>query len=619
VVTEPFVFLAGRTRRDGTRGWLSRRAWQVLVDAATHDDPDNAAFRAVLHLWITHPDDESWDVLRRNWRLPGMSPERFVLDSAVNPLLLARTRAAIGAFCARRGLVPDGAVDRAVFFLLTGQAPRHRAHDPDGSLLATAYQGMGDARRAVSRKAMLDAGGLDLVRAVVVDRPGRVRTGDEIDYLARQLAGAGEWAELWRLVRAAPVVPAVAAMPLFGDWRPAEADRAVFARLAAARPAEVAAAVEAVRAGRSAQLFCTPGGSGVSFAPDHSQLAIREFGVLLTVYDLPSGRRSTKNLRGRRLRSMLHAGKEVLAIEDLGSDLSPSRLVRFTGTRRTIVWSDEYSLDARKLVRFGASYVVAARDELVLDDNRRVRYDRLGLSGHWSWPFRIAGLPADAGHGRLAFGADDRHDLAMLDEDLRVVARCRASGCAPLDDLVFAGRDGLFTLADDGVVCRWRRVGDSLEKVATTDVDAPRSRRAWPRLCALPKVGLLAVVGRGEVVWLDGGTLAPAEPPRELAGEPVLGLWSDESHLAVARMDGQLDVYDLRLRDIADVDSPMAGMTVATLAALTAAARLDFPRGVSELFGLLRVCLRHRLATEIQLGTTPVLDGSDDIALGGRG
>jgi hypothetical protein len=413
------VFLAGR-RRDGTRGRLARRARRILVREADND-PYREAFLAVVRLWLRYPNDEDWEFLNRQGRRQSDSLAQLVFEEAVNPWRPPGTRALVAAFCVRRGLVPDGAVDRALFFVFTGQAALHRAHDPDGSLLATGYRGLDAVRRGMLRQAMLDTGDLDLVRAVVVDRPGRVRTGAEIDYLTRRLAGAREWAELWQLVRDAPVVPAVVAMPLFADWLPAaDADRSLFARLAAASPAAVAAAAEVVRVGRRNQIGGSANAGDVAFAPDHSRLAVTEYGVLLRIYSLPGGKRITMRREcpwppG----SMVYLGDRILATEQFGNGARPSRLFLLKGSRSTILWPDGYPQDVRKVVRVGATYVVATNDGLLFDDGRRVRCEELGLSGDWSWPFGFAGLPADATCGRIALGARDRHDLVILDEDRR--------------------------------------------------------------------------------------------------------------------------------------------------------------------------------------------------------
>jgi hypothetical protein len=627
------AFLAGRRRRDGTRGRLAGRAVRILIRTAKYYDPyPHDAYYALLDLWLRYPDDEGWEFFGQRWRSISASREQFVLDEAVNPRQPARTRAAIGAFCVRHDLVPDGAVDRALFFVLTGQASLHRAHDPDGSLLATGYRGAEDLRREVLRQAMLDAGDLDLVRAVVVDRPNRMRTAGEIDYLARRLADAREWAELWQLIRDAPVVPAVAAMALFDGWRPAE--QALFARFAAARPDTVAAAAEAVELGGRAQIPHVHA-SDVSFAPDRSQVAICGFGSSLEVYTIPGGRRITQSRpHAVRMGPVAHFGDGIIVAErDRYGFHEPGRLVRYRGARRAVVWTGRYPHDvARILVKVGAGFVAAMGDGLLLGE-RQVRLNGQPPLGSWSGDFRLV---AEPGSGRLALGSCDGGDLVILDEELRIVARYEGDEYGEvgrLDDVVFAGPDQLITLGKDGTVCLWRRAGDTLEVMATARaaevLPAPFElpEQPWttdvPRLCVLPELGLVAAVGHGGVVvCLRTDPLALADLPRELADDPADGLWSSEdgSHLAIARANGHLDVHDLRLRDVADVvPAPMGSMSIADLAAVTAVERRDFPQNVRELFGLLRACLEHRFATEIRLGgAAGQRAAADDIALGGR-
>jgi hypothetical protein len=190
-----------------------------LTAAADRGDPD--AVEALWRVWLREPDDELWEALAR-WRGPGPLAEA-VFAAAADPVKDAAVRAALGAFCARHGLAPGDITDRAVFFVLTGQAGQHRAADPDGSLLTAAYRAAGPGTRAGLREAIAASGDLDLVRVVTADRPGRFAevTGDERQYLIRQLADRGEWDRLWRLVPDVPLAEAVRAVRRFGaGWRP---------------------------------------------------------------------------------------------------------------------------------------------------------------------------------------------------------------------------------------------------------------------------------------------------------------------------------------------------------------------------------------------------------------
>jgi hypothetical protein len=238
---------AAMRRKDGRRGVLARRAWNRLVRAG--DGGDQNAVREVWRAWLADLDEERWELLAR-WREPaGLAA--WVFDEAVSPRRDASERAAIGAFCARHGLAPRDSVRMALFYVLTGQADQHRAADPDGSLLATAYQGAHSVTRAALRQALAGAGDLDLVHVLAsagapddAGAPGRASqlTSEEASYLCGQLAGRANWPQLWRLALSLPLAETVAAMRLFDTaWRPAD-DRGkhLFCLLAAADPGEIA-------------------------------------------------------------------------------------------------------------------------------------------------------------------------------------------------------------------------------------------------------------------------------------------------------------------------------------------------------------------------------------------
>jgi hypothetical protein len=76
-----------------------------------------------------------------------------VLEAAVEPSRDAAARAALGEFCAGHGLAPGNLVRRALFFTMTGQHAQHRPADPDGAMLATAYQAADRPARSALREA----------------------------------------------------------------------------------------------------------------------------------------------------------------------------------------------------------------------------------------------------------------------------------------------------------------------------------------------------------------------------------------------------------------------------------------------------------------------------------
>jgi hypothetical protein len=229
-------------------GWRARRAWQILRNAA--DAGDQKAIEAVWRAWLRYRDEERWELLSR-WRIPQDLAEA-VLAAAVEPYRNAAARAALGEFCARHDLVPDDPVRRVLFFTMTGQHAQHRAADPDGSLLATAYQAADRPARGALRKALAGAGDLDVVR-VIAGAGSRVADmrAEERDYLVGQLAGRRDWPGLWRLARDLPVVEAVAALWLIDErWRPdRQHDRDLFGLLSGIGGDVVRAAGGALTAG----------------------------------------------------------------------------------------------------------------------------------------------------------------------------------------------------------------------------------------------------------------------------------------------------------------------------------------------------------------------------------
>jgi hypothetical protein len=145
----------------------------------------------------------------------------------------------LAAFCVEHRLAPADPVRRAAFLLLTGQASRYRAADPDGSMLAMAYQAADVSDRRRLREAMVRAGDLDVMRVLIgpgsPDRPGRLSAAER-RFLSIQLAERRAWSQLWALLRELPLLDAAEAARSFEDgWQPAtEAGRRLFARLRSA-------------------------------------------------------------------------------------------------------------------------------------------------------------------------------------------------------------------------------------------------------------------------------------------------------------------------------------------------------------------------------------------------
>ncbi|OLT12853.1 hypothetical protein BJF79_21410 [Actinomadura sp. CNU-125] len=118
-----------------------------------------------------------------------------------------RGRPLAGLLAARDDL-PNAPVLLAELFLVGGRFDRYRALDPDGSLLATAYERAGPDRRERMRDAMLRAGDLDVVRVVAArDRVADLDVEQRRD-LARGLLDGGRWEQAWRMAQRLPLADA---------------------------------------------------------------------------------------------------------------------------------------------------------------------------------------------------------------------------------------------------------------------------------------------------------------------------------------------------------------------------------------------------------------------------
>jgi hypothetical protein len=353
---------AGRPRRDGSRGLLARPAWNRLVLAG--DAGDQAAAEAVWRAWLSHPDDERWELLTR-WRPPSTAEAACTAASTGNH--------AVAAFCVRRGLTPADPVRRAAFFLLTGQAAQSRAADPDGALLTLAYAGADKDERARLRAAMAGVGDLDLVRVVARGDPrlhgqaqhgqaqhgqaqhGQALTSDEARYLTEQLARRRDWAGLWRLVQGMTVLAAVTTARSFGDdWRPpGDHDRALFERLREADPDSIKTARAALAELRAVRVEMDGIPATGAFSPDGRRLVVST-GPLGTqgsprtarpsgafhVFELPAGRLIERfDVPGCYAANVVDLGEAFFASGWAGPGmLRPGALARYEGGRTTVLY-----------------------------------------------------------------------------------------------------------------------------------------------------------------------------------------------------------------------------------------------------------------------------------------
>jgi hypothetical protein len=629
------------------------------------------AREAIWQAWLRHPDDERWELLTRYRGEQALAST--ALAAVTDPARAATARSAIGTFCVRRGIVPAGDAERALFYLMAGQPEQHRAADPDGSALAAAYRAAAEPVRAALRAAMADAGDLDLVRVVAT----RGATEAERGYLAAELARRRDWPRLWRLALDLPLAEAVAAARrLPADWRSAgEAGRQLLARLAAASEAEIAAlatsAVTRLPAGRDIARYCrfAPDGSemvvtwwrayrrhGVRPAPAHHETVLyglpgeRQLEAFLEANDFPFGTRA------------LHFGAGVVfSHRDSGNKPHLIRYVRGHGLDELT----DYELYARfpMLAWVPAGFVVAVGGRLLLGTAepgsplRDVTPSGLGVERHTGLITHVVSEPRT---GRIAIViTHPEHvpdSVAVLGPGFRVLGHAdvpEADG-PPIKDIGFCGPERLITCDERTGRLRSWRADPPLAAEAETVLSSAFPERVQP----LPSAGLIVIDTKATIddagalrpdasdvytgstryfrEYLDAGTLRPvacpavlewARQPREMSSTyHGLDLSADGGHAALFRWlpndrNGherrELEVRDLVRDEISElVRRPLARSRPADLAAVTdlLAGRVSDPAVVTVL-GLLRACLEHRFGADVAVSDQPPTLSADDVGL----
>ncbi|MCF1592262.1 hypothetical protein [Streptomyces muensis] len=216
----------------------------LALDDDGHDGPVDSRVLADAAARFGHPLGE-----RARARLLTLSDSAAV-DLFCRTALKSRKAA---AFCLRHRLAPAGDVERAMFFVRTGQREQFRALDPDGALLALGYRGASAKVRAALRPAMADLGDIDVLRILAGQRAARDDFGRltkrERAYLVGRFTERGDWDRLWSYALLMPLAEAVKAVHACGGWRPSgEDERGVFEALRAADPRAVADCVKALSA-----------------------------------------------------------------------------------------------------------------------------------------------------------------------------------------------------------------------------------------------------------------------------------------------------------------------------------------------------------------------------------
>jgi hypothetical protein len=616
---------AGRRRADGSRGPLARRAWRRLVTAG--DRGAQVAVSVVWQEWLRAPDEEPWEVLSR-WRGPQRLAEE-AFEAAVDPACPAGQRAAIGEFCTQHGLVPQDAVRRAMFFVLTGQLTQHQAADPDGRLVAAGYRFSGEPARAALRSALASSGDLDVVRVVVgggqADRATEL-TAQERGYLTGHLAARRDWAGLWRLARDLALADAVAAVRLFCDgWEPADdRDRALFGLLSRAGPADIATSRDALAKPAVIQVKPRQSAKRGSFSPDGRRLLLftAYFGLTadegLEVYELPSGSLVEKHDYHPKLwPDVLHLGSSFLVVQPAEPGWE---VVRYAGGQPQVLRS---SAQPMTVAAHPAGFVLL--EELRPEPRFRVTlYDvscavlsdsQVDLWDRSLAPTRLYRVTADPVSGRLVVSGNG---MFVLAEDGSAVLA--AMPPPPVIDAACFTSPGTVAARNYTTrqVCSYQVIGDALKLQASVpDVDL-----LGANLYTMRQRDEIAV-HIGHIRYLDAQTLAEKSHPDEFGGSYTTEFWvsADGRSQALCISDSGPPIVRVIWGAGACqlADQPMGRMKPADLATAVTATHGAAPATAAWPFlDLLRECLELRFASDVGLAEPGQAAGSaDDVGLAG--
>ncbi|GAB2956282.1 hypothetical protein GCM10023080_014330 [Streptomyces pseudoechinosporeus] len=680
----------------------------VLVDAAWRD-------------WLDVHEAKLWSLLRR-WNRAATASEsekvrvlsRFALgdeDVAVDARLLAdaatrfdhpigeRARARLlapgapeaidlyctaalnspeaAAFCAENHLAPTDQVQRAVFFVRTGQHEQYRALDPEGALLALGYRGASAEERSALREAMTALGGIDALRVLAGRHSAQddfaSLTGQERAYLVRQLADLGDWERLWPLILLLPLTEAVMAVRGFGDWRPSgEDDRRVFEALRAADPQTVD--------GSASTLLGAPEPSPVP----HTRIRVSDLDERLSdIVDLdfsPDGSQLAL-VGGFRGETIPWAG-----IVDLGSrtlsrlhfDFTlPLHRVAHLGSDTMVVTEDGlYDMDLA-YSRTAKIHYVDRIGVKTLDPGARGFHGLVRIAGHLA--FAVSAVVGDAGgHKRpelfiggpfgdlVASGVlddlveDFRPLIAAVDPDGRFVAVFDGELVEYPEYPVVAdlGSAVVNKIKDDqeawklniptppvalspSTLVRCTDAGDlKVWHEPLTSTEPSMTIPAWSRATcptalewssALNRFVAVNFTSEPHLEFLDVPPTRDAPVPDELVSErmsladevridPIARLSPKGDVLAVGGSDGIIDLYDLTTLTLRPfIARPMGLMTHQELAQVVEVHEHSLLDEASRTtLALLRTCLEHRFRHDVGIGDTAgtALAGDSEIELG---
>ncbi|MGC8908763.1 MAG: WD40 repeat domain-containing protein, partial [Desulfomonilaceae bacterium] len=226
----------------GTAGYVATDPPPLKVLSALrnerYDELREGGSSLILPLLMALRDEDGEIVDRAAQFLPTL------LDSeeAADAFCLHATRLGIPLamdMAARRGLVPQNAAERALFFFLTEQWDEYEACDFDLSILRQWFEHGGKELRLRIGETARRAGRLELVELVSGVRHRRKMgemTAREWQTALSILRERGDWETMWRMAVAAPAVWAVEALRELRTrgWAPADGEqRSGFERLTA--------------------------------------------------------------------------------------------------------------------------------------------------------------------------------------------------------------------------------------------------------------------------------------------------------------------------------------------------------------------------------------------------
>ncbi|MBE1530266.1 hypothetical protein [Actinomadura algeriensis] len=697
---------AGRLLRRAVRDGFRGRAWEHLLAAGANGD--RAVVDALWGAWFDgDPREELLDVLM-SWGRPMSGPRnrlsRTLLedDAALSPkrrtLLievalvsdhpmgaLARDRIArtsepsllreavatalgtaggghrLAEALADRDDLPSAPVLLAELFLVGGRFDRYRALDPDGSLLARAYEGAGGPRRERMRAAMLRAGDLDVVRVVARDRVADLDVEQRRD-LARGLLDAERWDQARRMAGRLPLADASRVVRALPDGGTHDALRAALRAL----PPDLDELLTALDDIAVLEIPIPPGPVlAGAFSPDDRTMAV------VCAKRIPGAGTATE---GHAVLLVSALDGSVLASwdTDFGHGVPEVRMTtRGIAVRHrdgpAISWFDLATNSERRIPRgFRATHLARVPGALVAVEatpETGIRLRRLaedgraapdgrpypaapllpGLSGSAAGP--IDPRPPftvfeDAASGRIAFHHRDSGVRAVVDGSTgRVLADSRVrddrlptpdgyaaagvvGGCFTAPDRIVTGR-GLYRVTEDGGFTELAIVPPGVGE--TGFFFNPVFVPAWRELAGL-STAAPGSVPPGNVAYRGAETLEIRSGPHPVIAVHRDALWSAPAAdlLAIGSRGGLIGGVTVIRAEVAFARElarrPLDELTPADLRALAERRhRRDRPAALRRTIGLLHDVLAVTpIGIDVELGDPSAsVAGPDDIALGG--